>query len=69
MDVWGCVTYAQPDLASHAEPRARYALQFGFYELDHRHPSCTAPLPAEVQAVNITELERQGANRLKGPWY
>ena len=31
VDEWGCVTYAQPDLASHAEPRARYALQFGFY--------------------------------------
>ena len=52
MDVWGCVTYAQPDLASHVEPRARYALQ-----ARHQEPEIVgspSPLDAEVRAVNIT---------------
>ena len=52
LDNWGCATYAKPDLASHVEPRARYALQLGIKSLTIS--ASPSPLPAEVRAVSIT---------------
>ena len=52
LDNWGCATYAKPDLASHVEPRARYALQLGIKSLTIS--GTPSPLPAEVRAVSIT---------------
>ena len=52
VDEFGCATYANPDLASHVEPRARFALQMGIKGGE----IIGGPWidPAHVRAVSIT---------------